>query len=161
MQVFEEHTFFDYIVGGCQLNFTVGIDFTGSNGKPSLPTSLHYLNPHSPVPSNQYTEALTAVGCIIQDYDTLVNRVRMFVSSVGKGKITARGSTKLVSLFLFEYVRIFQCSSDKQFPVLGFGAKLPGHSDVSAADSAGSSAHCLHMSAPLHNLSPRHHMSLL
>ena len=24
-----------------------------------------------------------------------------------------------------------QCSSDKQFPVLGFGAKLPGHSDVS------------------------------
>ena len=70
LQVFEEHSFVDYIVGGCQLNFTVGIDFTGSNGKPYLPTSLHYLDPQSPFPSNQYTEALTAVGCIIQDYDT-------------------------------------------------------------------------------------------
>lgn len=73
-QVFEEHSFFDYIVGGCQLNFTVGMDFTGSNGNPALPKSLHYLDPESPVPSNQYTEALTAVGCIIQDYDTLVNQ---------------------------------------------------------------------------------------
>ena len=62
-------------MGGCQLNFTVGIDFTGSNGKPSLPTSLHYLDPQSPFPSNQYTEALMAVGCIIQDYDTLVKHV--------------------------------------------------------------------------------------
>lgn len=69
-QAFEEHSFLDYIVGGCQLNFTVGIDFTASNGKPSLPTSLHYLDPQSPIPSNQYTEALTAVGYIIQDYDT-------------------------------------------------------------------------------------------
>ena len=73
-QAFDEHSFFDYIVGGCQLNFTVGIDFTASNGKPSFPTSLHYLDLRSPIPSNQYTEALTAVGCIIQDYDTLVKQ---------------------------------------------------------------------------------------
>ena len=107
LQVFEEHTFFDYIVGGCQLNFTVGIDFTGSNGKPSLPTSLHYLDPHSPFPSNQYTEALTAVGYIIQDYDTLVNRVCMYVCQLRKGRITAKGSTESVSISVYTYLSMF------------------------------------------------------
>ena len=62
------YTFFDYIVGGCQLNFTIGVDFTGSNGDPKDKGSLHYLNPHAP--TNQYTEALTAVGNVVQDYDT-------------------------------------------------------------------------------------------
>ena len=64
-----------------QMNFTVAIDFTGSNGNPATPTSLHYINPYQP---NQYAAAIQAVGEIIQDYD-----------------------------------------SDKLFPVLGFGAKLP------------------------------------
>ena len=65
-----EHSFFEYIVGGCQLNFTIGIDFTGSNGDPKMKGSLHYLDPHLPVAYNQYTEALTAVGSVVQDYDT-------------------------------------------------------------------------------------------
>ena len=50
-----------------QMNFTVAIDFTASNGNPSQPSSLHYLNPYSP---NQYAAAIQAVGDIIQDYDT-------------------------------------------------------------------------------------------
>nr|XP_023683087.1 copine-2-like isoform X2 [Paramormyrops kingsleyae]XP_023683088.1 copine-2-like isoform X2 [Paramormyrops kingsleyae]XP_023683089.1 copine-2-like isoform X2 [Paramormyrops kingsleyae] len=76
-----DYSFLDYILGGCQLMFTVGIDFTASNGNPCEPISLHYINPMG---SNEYLSAIWAVGQIIQDYDT-----------------------------------------DKMFPALGFGAKLP------------------------------------
>ncbi|XP_039371807.1 copine-8 isoform X5 [Mauremys reevesii] len=70
-----------------QINFTVAIDFTASNGNPAQPTSLHYMNPYQ---LNAYGMALKAVGEIIQDYD-----------------------------------------SDKMFPALGFGAKLPPDGRVS------------------------------
>ncbi|XP_025940122.1 copine-5-like [Apteryx rowi] len=70
-----------------QINFTVAIDFTASNGNPSQSTSLHYMNPYQ---LNAYTMALKAVGEIIQDYD-----------------------------------------SDKMFPALGFGAKIPPDGRVS------------------------------
>ncbi|XP_030646744.1 copine-8 isoform X3 [Chanos chanos] len=82
-----EVTFLDYIKGGTQINFTVAIDFTASNGNPAQPTSLHYMNPYQ---LNAYAMALKAVGEIIQDYD-----------------------------------------SDKMFPALGFGAKLPPDGRVS------------------------------
>ncbi|XP_047202274.1 copine-5b isoform X5 [Girardinichthys multiradiatus] len=82
-----EFTFLDYIKGGTQINFTVAIDFTASNGNPSQSTSLHYMNPYQ---LNAYAMALKAVGEIIQDYD-----------------------------------------SDKMFPALGFGAKLPPDGRVS------------------------------
>uniref|UniRef100_A0A8P4GSG0 Copine-2 n=1 Tax=Dicentrarchus labrax TaxID=13489 RepID=A0A8P4GSG0_DICLA len=49
------------------LMFTVGIDFTASNGNPREPSSLHYINP---LGSNEYLAAILAVGQIIQDYDT-------------------------------------------------------------------------------------------
>ncbi|XP_036362931.1 copine-8-like isoform X1 [Octopus sinensis] len=76
------YSFLDYIKSGrTQLNFTVAIDFTASNGNPSNSTSLHYYNPYQ---MNQYAAAIQAVGEIIQDYD-----------------------------------------SDKLFPTLGFGARLP------------------------------------
>ncbi|XP_058478346.1 copine-3-like isoform X1 [Solea solea] len=80
-KVVKEYTFLDYIMGGCQINFTIAIDFTGSNGDPSSPQSLHYINPHG---YNEYLSAIWAVGNVIQDYD-----------------------------------------SDKMFPALGFGAKIP------------------------------------
>jgi len=82
------YSFLDYIYGGLQLNFTVAIDFTGSNGRPSDPSSLHY-NGAGGRP-NQYVTAIQAVGTIIQDYD-----------------------------------------SDKMFPSLGFGAKVPPTNQVS------------------------------
>ncbi|XP_027857985.1 copine-9-like isoform X2 [Xiphophorus couchianus] len=66
-KVESEHTFVDYIRGGTQLNFTVAIDFTASNGNPSQPTSLHYMSPYQ---MNAYAMALKAVGEIIQDYDS-------------------------------------------------------------------------------------------
>ncbi|ESO91349.1 hypothetical protein LOTGIDRAFT_209681 [Lottia gigantea] len=79
----QQHSFIDYIRGGMQMNFTVAIDFTASNGNPHDPTSLHYLSPYH---LNQYAAAITSVGEIIQDYD-----------------------------------------SDKLFPALGFGARLPNN----------------------------------
>ncbi|XP_062990208.1 copine-8 isoform X3 [Elgaria multicarinata webbii] len=82
-----EVSFLDYIKGGTQINFTVAIDFTASNGNPAHPTSLHYMNPYQ---LNSYAMALKAVGEIIQDYD-----------------------------------------SDKMFPALGFGAKLPPDGRIS------------------------------
>ncbi|XP_074646733.1 copine-8-like isoform X2 [Tubulanus polymorphus] len=83
----KDYTFLDFVAGGMQINFTVAIDFTASNGQPNTPSSLHYINSNQP---NQYATALYAVGEIIQDYD-----------------------------------------SDKMFPALGFGARLPPDGRVS------------------------------
>jgi len=66
-KVFEKYSFLDYIFGGCQINFSVAIDFTASNGEPDDPRSLHYINPQAP---NVYERALTSVGEVCQDYDT-------------------------------------------------------------------------------------------
>uniref|UniRef100_A0A7N6BTJ0 C2 domain-containing protein n=1 Tax=Anabas testudineus TaxID=64144 RepID=A0A7N6BTJ0_ANATE len=56
-----------FVCNRTQLNFTVAIDFTASNGNPSQPTSLHYMSPYQ---MNAYAMALKAVGEIIQDYDS-------------------------------------------------------------------------------------------
>ena len=81
-------SFLDFIRGGTQVNFTLAVDFTGSNGNPADPRSLHYRDPSGR--PNQYQAAITAVGDIVQDYD-----------------------------------------SDKMFPALGFGARVPPHGAVS------------------------------
>ncbi|XP_061179726.1 copine-3-like [Saccostrea echinata] len=82
IKFFRMPNFLEFIYGGMQINFTVGVDFTGSNGDPNQPDSLHFVdmagNP------NQYMQAIMAVGSVCQEYDT-----------------------------------------DKLFPALGFGAKLP------------------------------------
>ncbi|CAG0898926.1 unnamed protein product [Cyprideis torosa] len=80
-------TFLDFVRGGCELQTTFAIDFTASNGDPSTPDSLHFINPHFPSP---YARAIQSVGTIIRDYD-----------------------------------------SDKKFPVLGFGARIPPNGIVS------------------------------
>uniref|UniRef100_A0A8C4H6G0 Copine-3 n=1 Tax=Dicentrarchus labrax TaxID=13489 RepID=A0A8C4H6G0_DICLA len=66
-QIVKEYTFLDYIMGGCQINFTIAIDFTGSNGDPKSPMSLHYISPQG---YNEYLAAIWAVGNVIQDYDS-------------------------------------------------------------------------------------------
>ncbi|XP_048402486.1 copine-2 isoform X1 [Stegostoma tigrinum] len=66
-KVIRDYSFLDYILGGCQLMFTVGIDFTASNGSPRDASSLHYINS---MESNEYLAAIWAVGQIIQDYDS-------------------------------------------------------------------------------------------
>ncbi|KAM8827038.1 copine-4 isoform X1 [Synchiropus splendidus] len=66
-KIIKMHSFLDYIMGGCQIQFTVAIDFTASNGDPRNSCSLHYIHPFQP---NEYLKALVAVGEICQDYDS-------------------------------------------------------------------------------------------
>ena len=60
-------SFMDFIQGGTTMNFSVAIDFTLSNGDPKDPRSLHFLDQSTW--ENQYTQAIKAVGEIIEDYD--------------------------------------------------------------------------------------------
>ena len=85
MEVKQRHSFLEYVFGGCEIGLTVAIDFTLSNGEPSKPGSLHYLD----MQKNEYLNAIKGVGNILQYYDT-----------------------------------------DKQIPVLGFGAAIPPYGNV-------------------------------
>lgn len=60
-------TFLDYISGGCRLEVTIAIDFTGSNGDPRQPGTLHFL--HQDGQHNCYEKAITAIVGILQKYD--------------------------------------------------------------------------------------------
>ena len=62
-----EPTFFDYVRGGCEINLCVAIDFTGSNGDPRKPNSLHYI---SDTTKNDYEKAIGAIGSCLAEYDT-------------------------------------------------------------------------------------------
>ena len=66
-EIVPEYSFVDFLQGRLELNFTVAIDFTASNGKPHLASSLHHTSPYQ---QNQYQTALSAVGSIVQEYDT-------------------------------------------------------------------------------------------
>jgi hypothetical protein len=65
----ERPNFTDYIMGGCELSLIVAIDFTGSNGDPKTPQSLHYICPAGNQ-KNQYEQAILSVGSIVEGYDT-------------------------------------------------------------------------------------------
>lgn len=60
--------FLDYIMGGCEIQVHVAIDFTMSNKPPVDPTSLHYLSPVTM--RNQYTDAINSVVSILENYDS-------------------------------------------------------------------------------------------
>jgi hypothetical protein len=62
-------TFLDYVRSGWELNMVVGIDFTGSNGNPALPTSLHY-RPPSGESYNAYETSILALSDVITAYDS-------------------------------------------------------------------------------------------
>jgi hypothetical protein len=66
----EHHpTFSQFVMGGCEVSMVVAIDFTGSNGDPATPGSLHNIDPtHSKF--NHYEEAIVAVGNVVEAYDT-------------------------------------------------------------------------------------------
>ncbi|KHJ85060.1 hypothetical protein OESDEN_15218 [Oesophagostomum dentatum] len=55
LEVIKQHTFLDFIQAGTQLDFTVAVDLTASNGDPRLPTSLHYVGGNTP---SQYEIAI-------------------------------------------------------------------------------------------------------
>ena len=60
--------FVDYISGGTEINLSVAIDFTGSNGDPRQPGTLHYI--HRDGQLNDYEKALTAVASVVARYDS-------------------------------------------------------------------------------------------
>jgi hypothetical protein len=60
-------SFVDYISGGCELQVCVAIDFTGSNGDPRKPGTLHYLNRDGSM--NDYEKAISAIVKILAKYD--------------------------------------------------------------------------------------------
>jgi Copine/C2 domain len=62
--------FVDYVSGGCQLNVVVGIDFTGSNGDPRIPGTLHYRNRNDPTFRNDYEKAIAAIVSILAKFDS-------------------------------------------------------------------------------------------
>lgn len=64
----EKPNFLDFVIGGCEVSFIIGIDFTKSNGIPSETDSLHYIG--SSTHKNEYVEAISAVGGILQYYDS-------------------------------------------------------------------------------------------
>lgn len=61
-------TFVDYITGGCQLNVVVAVDFTGSNGNPTIPGTLHYYDPNGII-KNDYVKAISSIIEILSKYD--------------------------------------------------------------------------------------------
>jgi len=64
-EVVKNYSFLDYIRGGMQINLTVAVDFTGSNGNPANPMSLHYVGTNS----NSYEIAIRSCGNIVAYYD--------------------------------------------------------------------------------------------
>jgi len=60
-------TFVEMLAQGLQINLACSVDFTGSNGDPRNPRSLHFMDPTRP---NQYVRALMSVGDILLEYDT-------------------------------------------------------------------------------------------
>jgi hypothetical protein len=57
--VFEQEIgFIEHLQGGLEMNFAVGVDFTGSNGDPRTAGSLHYINPYQPNECAIYTDQL-------------------------------------------------------------------------------------------------------
>jgi hypothetical protein len=61
-----EYTFVDYLKAGVRLGLSIAIDFTGSNGIPTDPKSLHYIRGQEP---NQYERAIFSCGNIMAYYD--------------------------------------------------------------------------------------------
>jgi len=54
LKVERQHSFLEYVFGGCEVDLSIAIDFTLSNGDPRQPDSLHYFNPQK----NQYIQAI-------------------------------------------------------------------------------------------------------
>lgn len=62
-------SFLDYINGGCEMQLCVAIDFTGSNGDPRQPGTLHYIDREGGT-MNDYERAISSIGGILADFDT-------------------------------------------------------------------------------------------
>ena len=60
------NSFIDYMKNGVQIKFSIGIDFTNSNGNIKDPNSLHKIVPEC---NNDYEQAIKCFGTIMSHYD--------------------------------------------------------------------------------------------
>ncbi len=51
------------------MSLIVAIDFTGSNGDPRIPGTLHHIDTSNRGILNQYQQAILAVGSVLEYYD--------------------------------------------------------------------------------------------
>ena len=58
-------SFAGYISGGCELNVGIAIDFTGSNGDPRQPGTLHHMGT-----MNDYQKAISAIVGVLAKFDS-------------------------------------------------------------------------------------------
>jgi hypothetical protein len=65
-EIVRSTNFLEYVFGGCEINLSIAIDFTLSNGDPREHDSLH----NSSMSKNEYVQAIRAVGDILQYYDS-------------------------------------------------------------------------------------------
>ena len=61
-----DNSFIKYIKNGLQIKFSIGIDFTDTNGNLNAPNSLHRTTPEN---YNDYEKAINACGSIMSYYD--------------------------------------------------------------------------------------------
>ena len=86
VDMYKSYSFLDYIRGGTELAATISIDFTGSNGNPRDPNSLHYIQYGGKL--NQYEQAIKSVGEIIEglyqfeQFQTSLDKLRQFWTSL-------------------------------------------------------------------------------
>lgn len=66
-ELVEVPLFVDYLRSGWTISFSCCIDYTGSNGNYTNPTSLHFNT--GPLGS-QYQQAIRGVGAVLQPYST-------------------------------------------------------------------------------------------
>ena len=67
----EQHaTLQEYIMGGMEISMMMAIDFTGSNGDPATPQSLHFHTNVPGAPLNEYQRVISSVGSVLESYDT-------------------------------------------------------------------------------------------
>lgn len=60
----KEPTFLDYLRSGWQMNLSVAIDYTASNGEMDDEDCLHFMGQN-----NQYEAAINMVGGVVEPYD--------------------------------------------------------------------------------------------
>lgn len=115
-------TFQDYMKSW-NLDFTVAIDFTSSNGDPRTPGSLHDQNP---ITLNDYEETMVAIGNAVAPY-TLEGALETSVWGFG-------------CKFGGELRHIFQCGPDPK--VRGVGGILQAYRSVFQSDLTMSGPTC-------------------
>jgi len=70
----QEYSFMDFPMLGTEIKVVFAIDFTGSNGEITNPTSLHYKSPNCDLNNfmtlNEYQKAIASIGYVLEPYDT-------------------------------------------------------------------------------------------